>query len=282
MRGTSSRALVRFALLAVFMAFAGAALAQTGAGPSTQSTPPPTNWVEQWTGMYGNQDQPGKQAPPGFTVLYPFTTMSAVIAQHLQPWALARRDATEFQLEDPGMVCKPTGLFIVGAGGEGAFELLVSPGKITLIAGLIATGGVRRIYLDRPHLKNPPLTWNGDSVGHWEGDTLVIDSVGFNDKSWLSPDRARHSEELHVIERMRFVANGTYLEDKWTVDDPKALTSPFNLTRYHRKLPAGTRVAEAVCSDTPELRKAWLRLYKRAEQQAEEDRAAASQPDSKK
>jgi hypothetical protein len=283
MRETFSTAVVRFVLLAIPMVFTPAAFAQTGGAPSTQSTAPPTNWVEQWTGMYGNQDQPGKQAPPGFKVLNPFNVMSAVIAPHLQPWALARRDATDFELEDPGMLCKPTGLFIVGAGGEGAFELLASPGKITLIARLIATGGVRRIYLDRPHLKNPPPTWNGDSVGHWEGDTLVIDSIGFNDKSWLSPDRARHSEELHIIERMRFVANGTYLEDKWTVDDPKALTSPFNLIRYHKKLPADTRMEGGACSeDSPEIRKAWLRMYKRAKQQAAADRAAASPPDSEK
>jgi hypothetical protein len=236
-------------------------------------------------GVYGGQDQPGKNAPPGFTVLNPFVTMSVAIAKHLQPWALARTDATSFELEDPGMLCKPTGLFIVGAGAQGGFELLAAPGKIVLIADLLPPAGIRRIYLDRPHSKNPPLTWNGESVGHWEGDTLVVDTIGFNDKSWLSPDRGRHSEELHTIERIRFVANGTYLEDIWTVDDPRALTAPYNLTRYFKKLPSDTRGKDFNCDDTPALRAAWMRRYERAEKEAEEDRAAAwaaAQADSKK
>ena len=104
----------------------------------------------------------------------------------------------------------------------------------------------------------------------------MVDTIGFNDKSWISPDRGRHSEELHVVERMRFVADRTYLEDIWTVDDPKALIAPYQVRRYHQKLPAGTHVVEAVCNDTPQNRKAWLHLYKRAEQDAADDRAAAA------
>jgi hypothetical protein len=288
--------LVRVIFITVLMVFVQAAVAQTDAWPAPKSTEPPPNWVEQWVGMYGPQDHPGKNAPPGFKVLNSFDEMGVggVVATHSMAWANARRDITDFEADDPGMLCKPTGLFIVGLGEDQAFEFLVSPGKITLMAlgtaggAGIATGGVRRIYMNRGHLKNPPLTWNGDSVGHWEGDTLVIDTTGFNDKSWLSNDRNRHSEELHTVERMRFVANGTYLEDIWTIDDPKALTSPIILTRYHKKLPTNTRVAEAVCSDTPESRKLWLKMYKRATDDfeaaraAEAAKAAASQPDSKK
>jgi len=282
----ASASLIRFFFFAVFLAFASTVPAQIDPGSSKQITSPPPDWQEHWVGPYAGQDQPGKNAPPGFTVLNPFTTMSVAIAGHLQPWALARTNATSFELEDPGMLCKPTGLFIVGPGAEGAggFQLLAAPGKIVLVGGLLPPAGVRRIYLDHPHSKNPPLTWNGESVGHWEGDTLVVDTIGFNDKSWLSPDRGRHSEELHTVERIRLVANETYLEDIWLVDDPKALTAPYNLRRYFKKLPLSARPNDFNCDDTPAIRAAWMRRYERAKKQAEEDRAAAwtASADSKK
>jgi hypothetical protein len=274
MSGTCSKALIRLVLLAMPIVFATAAFAQTDM-PAAQKSTAPSGWEEQWVGMYGGQDQPGKNAPTGFKVLNPFQTMSVEIAKHLQPWALERTNATSFELEDPGMLCKPTGLFIVGAGGELGFQLLSTPGKIVLIATLLPTAGIRRIYMDRAHSKNPPLTWNGESVGHWEGDTLVVDTIGFNDKSWISPDRGRHSEELHTVERIRFVANGTYLEDIWTIDDPKALTSSYQVIRYHKKLPSNTRMNDFICDDTPAIRKAWMKRYEIAEKEAEEDRAAA-------
>ncbi len=274
MSRTCSKALIRLILLAMPIVLVSAAFAQTDAPPSKPSTAPP-GWEEQWVGMYAGQDQPGKNAPPGFKVLNPFQTMSVEIAKHLQPWALERTNATSFELEDPGMLCKPTGLFIVGAGGELGFQLLAAPGKIVLIATLLPTAGIRRIYMDRPHSKNPPLTWNGESVGHWEGDTLVVDTIGFNDKSWISPDRGRHSEELHTVERIRFVANETYLEDIWTIDDPKALTAPYQVIRYHKKLPSTTRMNDFTCDDTPAIREAWMKRYEIAEKEAEEDRAAA-------
>jgi hypothetical protein len=128
--------------------------------------------------------------------------------------------------------------------------------------------------MNRGHLRNPPLTWNGDSVGHWEGDTLVVDTTGFNDRSWLSSDREPHSELLHVTERMRFVAEGTYMEVVTTVEDPVALTSPYTYTRYHKKLPASTVSRDNVCNEDPFT---WRRRQARAAaEQAEEDAAAAA------
>ena len=163
--------------------------------------------------------------------------------------------------------------------------MLAAPGKIVLVGmggGGLQTIGVRRIYLNRPHLRKALLTWNGDSVGHWEGDTLVVDTTGFNDKSWLSGDRVRHSEELHVVERMRLVANDAYLEDKWTVDDPKALKSAYTFTRYLKKQPADSQIEENLCYESPQMKNLWVGRYKDAEKEAEAARAASLQPDSKK
>jgi hypothetical protein len=245
--------------------------ARAGSPDDGKATPPPPNWEQQWAGNYGGEGLGGKDVPKGFASVNPYMKIDEVIASHLKPWALARRDATEWDLEDTGATCKLDGIF--RGYPIGGFEFIVSPGRITLIPGGIENTGIRRIYMNRGHLKNPPLTWNGDSVGHWEGDTLVIDTTGFNDRSWLSSDREPHSEQLHVVERNRFVADGTYLEVVTTVEDPVALTSPYTYTRYHKKLPPSTVSRDNVCNEDPFT---WRRRQARAAaEQAEEDAAAA-------
>src|SRR5258708_369219 len=89
---------------------------------------------------------------------------------------------------------------------------------------------VRHIYIDgRPHdeFLDPPL-WMGDSIGKWEGDTLVIDVIGFNDKTWLDRAGHPHSDALHVIERMRRVDHDN-LSDEITIEDPKAYTKSWTV-----------------------------------------------------
>jgi hypothetical protein len=87
----------------------------------------------------------------------------------------------------------------------------------------------RQIFLDgRAHPKDPNPTWYGDSIGHWEGDTLVIDSVGFNDRFWFDFAGHPHTEQLHVIERYRR-PDFDRLEYDITIEDPGAYTRPFTL-----------------------------------------------------
>jgi hypothetical protein len=242
--------------------------------PAAKATSPPASWPEQWIGMYEGQDREGKIAPPGFKVLLPPEPETMELAYELaQPWARMRHDASNFELEDAGQICRPTGPVRVGQ--TGGFELLPSPGRITIVAmggGGIHTGGIRRIYLDRRHLKNPPLTYVGDWIGHWEGETLVLDGTGFNEKTWLTRDRARHSEALHVIERWRLVANNEWLEKTITIDDRFALREAYTVTRYFKKRPADTYVPENICQDTPESRRAWIKLYKRYLKDWDEER----------
>lgn len=273
---TFARMLLRMVLVAVPLFFTRAAVAQTAAGPPAKSpaakaTPPPSGWMEKWVGMWETDPAPRRTLG---TAGNPDWGLNEIITPLLQPWALARREATDPEFEDPAQLCKPSGLFLAGSGG--AFELLGSPGNITLIArggGGISTGGIRRIYLNRPHLKNPPLTFYGDSVGHWEGDTLVIDTIGFNSQTWLSGERTRHSEALHVVERIRFIGNDS-LEHVWRVDDPLALKSSYSFTRVHRKQPPDTPLLENLCEDTPESRRAWVKIHNRAVKEWESQRAA--------
>src|SRR5262249_43831999 len=121
-----------------------------------------------------------------------------LIIPHLQPWAKARMEATDGVADDTGQVCLPDGIFRYPR-MAGRFLWLQERGRIVMVFGLVNTAGVRRIYLDRPHPKNPLPTWNGHSTGRWEEDTFAIDTVGFNDKSWLFGGMEPHTEEAHLI-----------------------------------------------------------------------------------
>jgi hypothetical protein len=87
--------------------------------------------------------------------------------------------------------------------------------------------------MDRDHPKDPDSSWMGDSVGKYEGDTFVIDTIGFNDKTWLDQTGHPHSDALHVIERIRRI-NHDQLEINVTIDDPKAYTKTFSATKLYR------------------------------------------------
>ena len=88
----------------------------------------------------------------------------------------------------------------------------------------------RHIMLDRPHSANPKPSWYGDSVGHYEGDTLVIDTIAQNTNTFLDFYRTPHTDKLHVVERWRLIENGRFTEVVFTVDDPDAFYAPWTAT----------------------------------------------------
>ena len=87
----------------------------------------------------------------------------------------------------------------------------------------------------------------GHSAGKFEGDTLVIDTVGFNDKTWLDPMGLPHSEAMHVTERMRRVDHDT-LENTYTIDDPKMYSKPWTASKIF-KLKPDWEIKEYVCAE---------------------------------
>ncbi len=97
---------------------------------------------------------------------------------------------------------------------------------------------VRRIYLNVPHSENPKPSWYGESVGHYEGDTLVIDTVGLNDKTFVDNFRTPHSDKLHVVERLRLVEGGRFLEAEVVIDDPAVFLKPLHVTKRSRRVEA--------------------------------------------
>jgi hypothetical protein len=107
---------------------------------------------------------------------------------------------------------------------------------------------VRQIWTDgRPHVKDLPGTWMGDSIGKWEGDTLVADTTGFNDKTWVDRAGHPHSEDLHVVERIRR-ADPKTLQVDITIEDPKAYTKPWGGQLLFTGRPDWS-ISELVCLD---------------------------------
>jgi hypothetical protein len=141
--------------------------------------------------------------------------------------------------------CKPGGVpgFDVLLGG--ALFIVQSPKEITMIFD--GNAETRHIWLDGSHSANPKPSWYGESVGHYEGDTLVVDTVGLNDKTFLDNYRTPHTDKLHVTERWRLFENGAKLEVAITIDDPGTFNEPWQaLRQYDRK---NRTFTELICSE---------------------------------
>jgi hypothetical protein len=97
---------------------------------------------------------------------------------------------------------------------------------------------VRHIYLDVPHSEHPKPSWYGESVGHYEGDTLVVDTIGQNDRTFVDNFRTPHSEKLHVVERFRLADGGKFLNMDIVMDDPAVFLKPLHVTKRSRRVEA--------------------------------------------
>ena len=92
------------------------------------------------------------------------------------------------------------------------------------------------ILMDVPHSANPKPSWYGESFGHYEsGDTLVVDTIGFNDKSFIDNYRTPHTNRLHVVERFKLVEGGKILQATVTVDDPGAFKTKWSATQRYKR-----------------------------------------------
>jgi len=97
---------------------------------------------------------------------------------------------------------------------------------------------VRRIYMNVPHSENPKPSWYGESVGRYEGDALVIDTIGFNNRTFVDNFRTPHSDKLHLIERLRLVEGGQFLEAEVFIEDPAVFLKPLHVTKRSRRVEA--------------------------------------------
>ena len=160
----------------------------------------------------------------------------------------AARQAKSIDLrEDPSKMCQPVGPFRMMAAKQTKIELVPVSSMIVMLFEDLSHGMMRTIYLKRGHKPKTEPTWLGDSVGRWEGNTLIVDTIGFNDQTWLNDGGAPHSEALHLVERIRPVLAGQYLEYKVTAVDPKTLAKPYSYTRYYKKL--DSEIMDDPCED---------------------------------
>lgn len=95
---------------------------------------------------------------------------------------------------------------------------------------------VRHIYLTDKHSPNVKPSWFGESIGHYEGDSLVVDTIGLNTRTFVDRYQTPHSEQLHVVERFRVVQGGKFVEVNIHVEDPGAYTTPWNASNRWRRV----------------------------------------------
>jgi hypothetical protein len=161
----------------------------------------------------------------------------------LQPWAL-KLTQERLSKDDPHANCLPSGIP----------RLSPFPWKIVQTPKLIVflyEGNIhsyRQIFMDgRDHPTDMDPTWYGDSIGKWDGNALVVDTVGFNDKFWFDSLGHPHTEKLHVTERYRRPDYG-HLDYEVTIDDPGAYTKPFTLYAQSPLL-ENTEIMEYICAE---------------------------------
>ena len=137
------------------------------------------------------------------------------------------------------------------------FEIIQIPGRVIELFEF--DHHLRQIWTDgRQHPKDLDPTWMGDSIGRWEGDTLVVDTVGFNDKTWVDRGGLPHSDQLHVIERIRRPSHDV-LEVHFTIEDPKTYVKPWLGQRIYQLRP-NWNIKEFICLDNIDYNNEFIKV----------------------
>jgi hypothetical protein len=167
----------------------------------------------------------------------------------IQPWArtaMAENEKNYFK-DGPHMLCLPSGPAFI-AGGGGLRRIVQSPSVVAILNGDLT---YRQIFTDGRALEEDPLPiWSGYSVGRWDGDTLVVESNGFNDRTWLHQEGLVHTERLRVTERYRRVDFG-HIELDVTYDDPGTFDTPLQVSA-RLEFAADDEMLETVCNEATE------------------------------
>jgi hypothetical protein len=172
-----------------------------------------------------------------------------------QAWAEAKTK-TYTAADDPALRCLLPGVPRITSMPM-PFEIVQTPKEIVIAYESFHAFRIIPISDKLEHPNDLVPTWMGDSVARWDGDTLVIDAIGFNDKTWLGATGSFHSEDLHVVERYQLNSDDTITYTA-TVTDPKVLTKPW-ITGAVLRRPPNTRVEEYECiennQDAPHMQK---------------------------
>ncbi len=166
------------------------------------------------------------------------------------PWALEARDrfgkalVNPTKLEDIDSLTRCFQMGVPRQGFLGSFQIIQSPGFVFIIH---SNGGARQIALDgRPHLDPRIKLWAGDSIGHWEGNTLVVDVTNLNDHAWYDAAGNFHSADLHVVERWTVVNKDLIRYEALNID-PKVFSKPWTLKNEYKRNPMSDEQWENSC-----------------------------------
>jgi hypothetical protein len=169
----------------------------------------------------------------------------------LKPWVVEqmKKDNAEVLAGKiaytPHSSCTPAGVPAFHLYGFQPLYFVQTPREVVMIYS--NDQQVRHVWLDAPHSAHPKPSWYGESIGRYEGDTLVVDTIGLNDKTFVNAFRTPHSEKLHVVERFRLVDGGKAMQVDITFDDPDAFNAPWSVRqRYDR---VESPMPEEVCAE---------------------------------
>src|SRR5258708_30415055 len=184
-------------------------------------------------GGHAASGNPQAAAPPDLNGVWsaPFTPDISKTLGHQPPFTPygAARFAKEDEIDDPLTKCLPIGPARGIHAGIMPFQIVQTTSVFTILFENQHT--FRMIHTDgRSHAKDIDPTWFGDSVGKWDGDTLVVDTIGIDDRTWPDTAGHEHSDQLHLVERFQKMDNNTI---QWTVtfEDPKYFTEPWSNAR---------------------------------------------------
>src|SRR5688572_13451283 len=184
---------------------------------------------------------PPPGAPPPGMFRPPMPQLTPAYAKKYAEWS--KKFETGEQEPDTVTRCLAFGL---ARFGTMPMEIIQTPGQITMNLGVLHD--IRRIYLDGiGHTIGADPSFNGDSVGHWEGDTLVVETNNIR-AGTIDRNGVPHSDKLTAVERIRRVSP-TRLEIETTLTDPEAFVAPFTLKRAYTPMPAGSRFEEYICEN---------------------------------
>ena len=130
--------------------------------------------------------------------------------------------------------CWPAGVPALNIYTRGQPIYFIQTAKEVLIVNELNTQ-IRHVYLNVPHSAQPTHTWYGESVGHYDGDELVIDTIGMNDKTFVDNYRTPHTDQLHVVERFKLIDGGKTLQVTMNIDDPGAYNMPWTAIQRWRR-----------------------------------------------
>ncbi|HTB18502.1 MAG TPA: hypothetical protein VK708_10305 [Bryobacteraceae bacterium] len=229
----------------------------------------PTPGIPRLPNGQPNFAAPAPQAPDGKPDLsgvwnrlspkYRINIVADLKPGEIQPWAkeLASQRMENFGKDSMGALCLPAGpAYTTDADSTsgGMMKIIQTPALILILNPDLT---YRQIYLDgRPLEASPNPTWMGYSIGHWEADTLVVESFGFNDRTWLDTSGHPHTEALRMTERYRRRDYG-HLDLEVTLQDPKVYARPWTVA-VRAELAADTEMLEFVCNEKSGEREHWI------------------------